>query len=349
MKVVGYINEHGAENGFLRVVLSNPPKDNQSYVFSRTATVSVGNLVPVSNIDRMGEFITEKRDIVYDDEEDATALVGFKIGGEIIVGNLSEVLLTLNGRLNELDQYPVLKFTVIDQIYGGPPNLGLIRDSFLAAKEKIARSLGRETAENWQNSQVIPLKLLSNSTLKSFTSVEVLPITSINIQSRFSDDRTEYTETQALRVIITHAQTLNFSREKIDRQISEIVSRYRDDLLVQISYVPVDRQIEPRTVKDIPMSIEQYKVIDTYLIYINNDDNHDDSVTLKAVVLQLEDSEQYKIRYSHTMIPTEQAAGPWYSNSMTNADSPGHAKALIQSFARQMERAYKIVPWRNDL
>ena len=49
------------------------------------------------------------------------------------------------------------------------------------------------------------------------------------------------------------------------------------------------------------------------------------------------------------MIPTEEAAGPWYSDSMTSAVSPVHAKALIENFARQMERAYKIVPWRDDL
>ena len=66
--------------------------------------------------------------------------------------------------------------------------------------------------------------------------------------------------------------------------------------------MPAEKNAETILHKGKQMAIEQYKVIDTYLIYVNNDDNLDEAVTLKAVVLRLEGSELYRIRYSHTMM-----------------------------------------------
>ena len=62
-------------------------------------------------------------------------------------------------------------------------------------------------------------------------------------------------------------------------------------------------------------------------------------------MINLDDCDRFFIDYSHTCIPTEEAAGPWYSNSMTRADSREHAKAVVSMFSKKLERAYKIVPW----
>ncbi len=97
------------------------------------------------------------------------------------------------------------------------------------------------------------------------------------------------------------------------------------------------------------MAIEMYRVVDTYLIYVDQENGTDEPITLKAVVLEMDGFERLFIRYSHTMIPSEKAAGPWYSNSMTKADSREHAKAVIEQFANEMERSFKIVPWMKDL
>lgn len=96
------------------------------------------------------------------------------------------------------------------------------------------------------------------------------------------------------------------------------------------------------------MTIETYKVTDTYYILVGNDSNHDDYVTLKAVVLSLEGSERFSIRYSHTMTSGE-GTGAYYSDSFTHADSRAAAKAKIDLFVQKLERADKIVPWRDDL
>lgn len=97
------------------------------------------------------------------------------------------------------------------------------------------------------------------------------------------------------------------------------------------------------------MALEIYKVLDTYLIYVDNESDQNESVTLKAVVLEMEGFDRLFIRYSHTMIPSKEAAGPWYSDSMTSANDRIHAKAVIDQFARRMERSFKIVPWNKDL
>ena len=66
------------------------------------------------------------------------------------------------------------------------------------------------------------------------------------------------------------------------------------------------------------MAVEFSKVVGSYRVFVLNE-NEIDSVTLKAVVSKMEGMDRLVIHYSHTMIPHEDAAGPWYSNSMTHA------------------------------
>jgi len=90
------------------------------------------------------------------------------------------------------------------------------------------------------------------------------------------------------------------------------------------------------------MTIEMYRLLDSYKILISRSDDH---FYLHAKVYHLDGFDRVFIDYSHTCIPTQEAAGPWYSDSMTKADSREHAKAVIQKFSKKLENAYKIVPW----
>ncbi len=346
MKVAGYINEHGAKAGFVKVVLSDPP-DNRMFIFGHSHTAEKPAIIPISEVHSSGYYIREDKDIPY--EQGTLALIGFILGEDVIVGNLNGVLLTLNERLDELDPYPVLKFSVVELIYSKSMTWPVVRTAFQNAKIRIVEKFGLNAAENWQNTQVILPAILTIQSLPKFSNIEVTPIADLDVKSNAGKNNAEISVVKGLKVTITVDRDFSFSKREVDLIIADTVARYRDDLLVQVSYRNVFNKPKSYVNNNVSLAREQYTVIDTFHIHIDNESNSDQPVSLKAVVLQLDGSERYQIRYSHTMIPTEHSAGPWYSDSMTNADSRSHAKALITNFARRMERAYKIVSWDKEV
>ena len=70
-------------------------------------------------------------------------------------------------------------------------------------------------------------------------------------------------------------------------------------------------------------------------------------VDYSAIVYEGPNAGQFYIRHSHTT-KAEGAAGPYFSNSFTMADSPEDAEHKIKAWCDSIANAYEVVVWPRD-
>ena len=91
--------------------------------------------------------------------------------------------------------------------------------------------------------------------------------------------------------------------------------------------------------------IEIHKEIQRYRAHIEHNATGV-NFELRAVVEEIPDTGRFNIRYSHTFKP-EGAAGPYYSNTFTLADSAAEAEAKVLSWSEQLSESPEICPWSD--
>ena len=94
--------------------------------------------------------------------------------------------------------------------------------------------------------------------------------------------------------------------------------------------------------------VEFFEVIAEYFSHVEHT-RSGEVIPLRAKVMSVPDSGVFSISYSHTFRATEEAAGFYYSNSFSQADSPENARALVQNWAQMLSNSSEVGPWTTDV
>lgn len=238
ISINGYIDPVGVDSGFMIPTFTKLPS-NARYIQKRDSIFSEIELKTI-DVEKAEIFVPLHEPVNLDSQGANSAnnlseeYFAFKHLDKYVVGSVDEVSSFLKSILSELESFPVLYFEVV-RFLNDEENFPA---AFAVAYAHIGTSFSKESADNWQDTQVfLPAiyKAIHQSLFKAVSEVKGITVSSSG---------------NSVRVVIQTTKGFNLN-SKQNLFLQEVIKTYDPELIVEVGALTESNSWERITSQEI--------------------------------------------------------------------------------------------------